>query len=89
MYTVNALKIRQSLGKVLKELQKKGEPILIEKGRVPVGVLVPLKFFQERFIDYQENKKKEAILNLAKESASVPDNDSLTILRELRYGSGD
>jgi PHD/YefM family antitoxin component YafN of YafNO toxin-antitoxin module len=89
MHKVNALTIRQSFGKVLKELQKKGEPILIEKGRTPVGVLISLQAFKERFIDFQEKQKKEAILKLAHESSTPAAKDSLTVLRDLRYGTSD
>jgi PHD/YefM family antitoxin component YafN of YafNO toxin-antitoxin module len=84
---VTALQIRQSFGKILKKLQKDDEPILVEKGREPVAVLISLKAFQERFIDYREKKKREALLELAKTSAKKSTLDSLTVLRELRYGS--
>jgi prevent-host-death family protein len=87
MEKVNALKIRQSLGKVLKELQKRDEPILIEKGRNPVAVLISIKAFKERFVDYREKEKREHILKMARESASQGTEDSLKVLRELRYGS--
>lgn len=86
MKKVNALKIRQSLGAVLKTLQKHNEPIIIEKGREPVAVLISLNVFNERFIDYREQKKRDAILQLATESSTKVSKDSLTILRELRYG---
>ena len=33
MKTVNALQIRNNLGKVLQELEETGEPILLSKGR--------------------------------------------------------
>lgn len=84
---VTALQIRQSFGKVLKKLQKEGEPILVEKGRQPVAVLISIEAFQEHFIDYRENKKREALLELAKTSAQKSKEDSLMILRELRYGA--
>lgn len=87
MEKVNALQIRQSFGKILKNLQKKGEPVLIEKGRNPVAVLISLKTFKERFIDYREKEKREALLQLAQESATPASDRSIDVLRGLRYGS--
>jgi prevent-host-death family protein len=84
---VNALEIRQSFGEILKKLQAKGEPIIIEKGRVPVAVLISLKAFQERFVDYRELQKRKQLLEAFRESAAPASQDSLKILRELRYGS--
>ncbi|MBI2339414.1 MAG: type II toxin-antitoxin system Phd/YefM family antitoxin [Deltaproteobacteria bacterium] len=87
MDTVNALQIRQSFGKILRRLKKKDEPLLIEKGRAPVAVLLSLKAFKERFIDYREKEKRDEILKLARLSATRSPVDSLKVLREIRYGS--
>jgi PHD/YefM family antitoxin component YafN of YafNO toxin-antitoxin module len=87
MKKVNALKIRQSFGKILKELQKEDEPLLIEKGRNPVAVLISLKTFQKRFLDYREKEKREQLLKLARDSSTPSRYSSLKVLRELRYGS--
>ncbi len=87
MHKVNALKVRQSFGSILKLLKKKDEPILIEKGREPVAVLISLRDFQERFVDYREKQKRDEILNLARQSTTQSQEDSLEVLRELRYGS--
>ncbi|MCC6272105.1 MAG: type II toxin-antitoxin system Phd/YefM family antitoxin [Deltaproteobacteria bacterium] len=85
MEKVNALKVRQAFGRILKNLQKKNEPIMIEKGRNEVAVLIPIKAFRERFIDYQEKEKREQILKQARESATKAGQDSLKVLRALRY----
>ena len=84
---INALQIRQSFGKILKQLQRSDEPIIIEKGRVPVAVLISLKVFKERFIDYREQKKREELLEQFRSHSVKPTMDSLKSLRELRYGS--
>ena len=55
---VNALQVRQAFGRILKKLNKSGEPIIIEKGRSPVAVLISMQAFKERFIDYREQKKR-------------------------------
>lgn len=51
MKRVNALKVRRAFGAILDQLERSGEPILVEKGREPRAVLVPLRLFRERFID--------------------------------------
>ncbi len=85
MEKVNALKVRQAFGKILKTLQKKNQPILIEKGRNEVAVLIPIKAFRERFIDFQEKEKRSQILKTARESATKAKQNSLKLLRALRY----
>lgn len=86
MEKVNALKLRQSFGKVLKHLVKRHEPILIEKAHKPVAILLSIKFFNERFFDYQEVEKRKKILKLARKTARLAPENSLQIIRELRYG---
>ena len=86
---VNALQIRQTFGKILKKLQATDEPIIVEKGREPVAVLISLKTFQERFIDYREQSKREELWQALRDAAVPAKNSSLSVLRELRYGSRD
>lgn len=84
---VNALQIRQSFGKILKRLQQSDEPIIVEKGRVPVAVLISLKTFRERFIDFREQQKRDEILKRFESAARAPAVPTLQAIRELRYGS--
>ena len=84
---VNALQLRQSLGKILEKLKKTDEPIIIEKGRQPVAVLVSLKVFRERFLDLREEQKRQELLEAFRISAAEPREDSLAALRDTRYGS--
>src|SRR5713226_7631271 len=49
MRRVNALELRQSLGKVLGLLQRSGQPVVIEKRGREVAVLISLRDFRERF----------------------------------------
>lgn len=86
MLNVNALQMRQSFGKILKKLQKRNEPIIVEKGRKAVAVLISLKTFQERFIDYREQKKREELIRCFANAAIAPAEDSLAVLHDLRYG---
>lgn len=70
----------------LKKLQKSGGPIVIEKGKVPVAVLISIEAFNSRFIDMLEATKRLEILKAFQENASKASEDSLSILRALRYG---
>ena len=86
MKKVNALQLRQSMGKVLAGLQRTGEPILLEKGRKPVGVIVSIKDFQERFVEKAATDERNRVIqemeDIARTSAlAVP---AVEILQELR-----
>ena len=83
---VNALKIRQKFGDVLSQLEKLDEPIIIEKDRKPVAVLISLKMFEARFVDFQDAEKKRKLLESFKDCATTAKKNSLTVLRDLRYG---
>jgi PHD/YefM family antitoxin component YafN of YafNO toxin-antitoxin module len=61
MRKVNALSVRQSLGKVLRELQRTGEPILVEKDRKPAAVLITLRDFHERFVERNAAEERRRI----------------------------
>ncbi len=84
---VNALAIRQSFGEILKKLEALEEPIIIEKSRQPVAVLISMKVFEKQFVDLREKQKKEALLQEFKESRVLISKDPVELLRELRYGS--
>src|SRR5947208_596524 len=61
MKKVNALQLRQSLGKVLASLEKNGEPILLQRGQKPVGVIISLKDFRERFVEKAAAEERHQI----------------------------
>ena len=86
MKKVNALMLRQSLGKVVASLARTGEPILLEKGRKPVAVLISLRDFRERFAEKDAAEERERILaemdGLA--GTSVDPTPAVKILRGLR-----
>jgi len=69
MKTINALTIRNNLGKVLQELEETREPVLVSKGRKVRAALITIEDFQTRFIDKQ---------------AEVDSLTSLEALRNLR-----
>ena len=82
---VNALKIRNEFGRVLDSLKESGEPIIIEKNRAPVAVLISLEDFQNRFIDYREKEKKKEIISLFRKNLVKSKKNSLKEIRKLRY----
>ena len=88
MKRVNALELRQSLGKVVAALQRNGEPIILEKGRKPVAVLISLRDFQERFVEKAAAEARAAVLE-EMDRLAIPSADqtpAVELLRELRTG---
>jgi PHD/YefM family antitoxin component YafN of YafNO toxin-antitoxin module len=87
MKEVNALKLRNNLGKILESLNKTGEPILVSKGRKIRAVLITPLQFQRRFLDLQTEERKRKLLdNITHDlrSDSIEKKDCVEILRELR-----
>ncbi len=86
---VNALQLRQSLGKVLRALEKDGRPILVERSRRPSAVLISLKDYNERFVDRAADEQRRAIARRIEELRfrAPPGKTTLDILRSLRDGA--
>ena len=86
MKRVNALELRQSLGKVVAALERTGEPVILEKGRRPVAALISLRDFQERFVEKAAAEERARLL-AEMDRLARPSKDrtpSVEILRELR-----
>lgn len=86
MRSINAVELRQSVGKVVEEIERTGKPIILEKHNQPVAVIISLKDFEERFV---EKSALEGRLNLVKkiDDLARPAKDKTPaekILRELR-----
>jgi PHD/YefM family antitoxin component YafN of YafNO toxin-antitoxin module len=73
MKTINALALRNNLGRVLDSLAESGEPVLVED-------------FKRRFVDLQsEDEKKKLLATIERlRSPNISGKDSLEVLRELR-----
>ncbi|HVP18414.1 MAG TPA: type II toxin-antitoxin system Phd/YefM family antitoxin [Spirochaetia bacterium] len=86
MKTVNALKLRNNLGKVLEELQETKEPVLVSKGGKVQAALITIEDFQKRFIEKQAEEEKERWLRRLEElrAPRLGSVSSLDALRELR-----
>ena len=90
MEKANALQLRQNMGRIIARLQKDGQPILLEKDRKPVAVLITIEDYQKRFVDFDADiRRKELVQEIRNSKLKTIDNQrtSLQILRELRYGS--
>lgn len=86
MQKTTALQLRQNLGALIKKLLKTGEPILLEKSREPVAVIISLEDYKLRFVDYEADIKRREMINEIKNAQiKVPKGKtSLEVLRELR-----
>ena len=86
MKSVNALQLRQSLGRVLRTLEKDGKPILIERARRPSAVLISLEDYNERFVDRAADERRRAIVNRIEELRfrAPRGKTTLDVLRALR-----
>jgi PHD/YefM family antitoxin component YafN of YafNO toxin-antitoxin module len=86
MKTVNALSLRNNLGKVLDSLSQTGEPILVSKGKTVRAVLITPEDFKRRFVDVQSEEERKKLLETIEKlrSPNISGKDSLELLRELR-----
>lgn len=86
METVNALELRQSLGKVLDQLEQDGAPILVCRRRAPAAALISLKDYQERFVDREaDERRREVVRKIRDLKFACPGPDTtLDLLRDLR-----
>ena len=86
MKSVNALKLRQSLGAVLRQLEKGGAPILVERNAKPVGVLISISEYQKRFVDKEaDDKRKQIVERILQAQLSLPKGeDSLDLIKAAR-----
>ena len=86
METVNALELRQSLGKVLDQLERGGEPILVCRRRTPAAALVSLKDYRERFVDRDADDQRRTVVARLRQLKfeSPATGTTLDVLRDLR-----
>jgi prevent-host-death family protein len=86
MNSVNALKLRQKLGSIIRSLQETGKPVLIERNSKPAAVLISLEDYQKRFVDREaDEKRKEMVAVLLRTRLRLPaGKTSLDLVREGR-----
>ncbi len=88
MEKVNALELRQSLGRVLQRLKKNGCPILLEKDRQPAAVIISLEDYRKRFVDVEADQlRREMVERIKRAGVRTPKGIStLDLVREVRGG---
>jgi len=88
MQKTNALQLRQNVGKIIQMLRDTGEPVLIEKDRKPVAVMISLEDYQRRFVDIDADiKRREMIAEIKQAQIKPPKGrSSLDLIRSLREG---
>jgi len=83
------LELRNRLGEVLERLDREQTPIIIEKGRKPRAVLIPLQLYRERFVDLQEKELRERLVEEFRDDPVPALRDTVAELHRLRYGDKD
>lgn len=63
MKTLTSAELRQSLKRLADGLESDGEPILLKVGDRPVGVIVSLKDFEERFALHAAAQARQALVD--------------------------
>lgn len=88
MQKANALQLRQNLGAIIERLVKTQEPILLEKDRVPVGVIISIEDYKKRFVDLDADiARKKIVAEIKAAQIALPKNtSSLDLIRSLRAG---
>ena len=62
MRKTNALEMRRNLGRVLRDLERNHEPVLVERNREPTAVLISIDDFHERFVDKVAATERESLV---------------------------
>jgi PHD/YefM family antitoxin component YafN of YafNO toxin-antitoxin module len=91
MRHINAVQLRQSVGKVVKLLEKNNEPIILDKGNKAVAVLISLKDFHERFVENSAHEARLELIHRIDKMATVSKDlrPAEDIVRELRGSRGN
>lgn len=89
MQKTNALQLRQNMGALIDKLRATGEPILLEKDRTPVGVIISIDDYKKRFVDIDADiARKEIIEKIKAAKIKLPKGkSSLDLIRDLRAGA--
>lgn len=86
MKSVNALDLRQSLGSILRSLERDGAPVFIERRGKPAAVLISLQDYRERFVDRAADEERRAVVSRIRELQfdRPARRSALDLLRDLR-----
>ena len=84
MKEIGAAELRQSLGRLAKRLERDGEPVLLKVGSRPVGVIVSVKDFNERFALQKASEERARLIEeitRERKRGAVPVDEVLDELR--------
>ncbi len=83
---MNALEVRNNLGRILDDLDSTGEPIIINKGRAARAVLISLDDFERRFVEYQAQERRRELVDRVRRlrAPSTASVETVEVLRRLR-----
>lgn len=86
MKKTNALQLRQNLGAIIDQMLQHGEPVLVEKGRRPVAVLISIEEYRKRFVDVDADLQRRELVEKIRTAGIKlpPGKSSLDIVREIR-----
>jgi len=86
--SVDAVTLRRSLGRILRELERGGEPILVERRRQAAAVLISLRDYRERFVDREADTQRRDLVARMKALRFVTrrGRTTLDLLRSIRSG---
>jgi len=88
MKPINALTLRQTLGKILDQVDRTG-PVVIEKGRRPRAVLISIKDWQERFVDLEAADERKSLMREMLSMRSSARTSTQGVVEEVRTLRGD
>ena len=84
MKELNAADLRRELGSVARSLERDGAPVLLKLRGRPVGVIVSLKDFQERFaLRVAAEERRRLVEEILEARAPVPVSVD-DVVREVR-----
>jgi PHD/YefM family antitoxin component YafN of YafNO toxin-antitoxin module len=84
MKEINATQLRQSVRKVARQLERDGAAVLLKIGRNPVGVIIPLRAYEERFAPAIAEEKRRRVIAEIRANRAKPSTAVQEIFDELR-----
>jgi prevent-host-death family protein len=84
MKEVTAAELRQAMGKVAKRLARTGEPVLLTLDNAPVGVIVSVKDFEERFVLHDAAQRRQSLMEEILGDRIDPTKSADDVLGDLR-----
>jgi prevent-host-death family protein len=88
MRDVSSTQLRQSIGRLARHLERTGEPVLLKVRGRPVGAIISLRDFRERFVLERAEEEREALVQEIKGLAIRTDVPVDAVVADLRSTKG-